>query len=211
MRELNDVDKQILKIARKLFIEHGIVDTEMKDIATKLGTSRSTLYRHFASKNDILMLLAQEAISGIMYAVRIPDGARFKNGFEMLAWQIRQLTEILITHVEDVIFLRDFDFLFSKEYPETSETSSFLQQIYGVDIEGGFRDTIIKGIVDKSIRPIDNVDLMTLTIAHGCIALAQRILPREELFIKEHGYGQEIIRNYAESMLDLLKNDSAGK
>ena len=116
-RELTQTDLGILEVARKLFLEQGIMRTEMKDIAHRMGCSRSTLYRHFASKDEILMVLATNAIIMFNAAVQIPDSLRFVCGFDALEWQLNSLMETLISHVEDVTFLRDFDCLFTKSYP----------------------------------------------------------------------------------------------
>ena len=113
MRELTETDMHILKTARKMFIDQGIVKTQMKDLAKKLGCSRSTLYRHFPSKGDILFLLARQALELIEKAVQIPDSLKFSCGYDALLWQMNALVETLIFHIDDVIFLRDFDSYFS--------------------------------------------------------------------------------------------------
>ncbi|WP_210617485.1 TetR/AcrR family transcriptional regulator [Mammaliicoccus lentus] len=51
-----DIRKQILEIADKLFQENGYDKTSMDKIAKESGVSRRTLFRYFESKSEILFL-----------------------------------------------------------------------------------------------------------------------------------------------------------
>lgn len=208
MRVLDDTDKEILRISRKLFIEYGIINTEMKDIAKKLGRSRSTLYRHFSDKNEILMLLAEGATSMIRNAIKIPDGVRFICGFDEFSWQMDSLVNVLTTNVDQVMFLRDFDCLYTKEYPDIPETETFLEGISQARANNLIKRSVERGIEDGSIVSIENPELFSLAMVHGTIAMAQRILPREKIYIQEYGYGQEILRCHVKFILGQIKNKS---
>lgn len=209
MRVLDDTDKKILEISRELFIAQGIMNTEMKDIAKKLGISRSTLYRHFSDKSEILMLLAERATVMIYRALMVPEGMRFLCGFDELAWQMDSLVTVLTTNVEEIMFLRDFDCLYTREYPNIPETGTFLEGIQQAKTNNLLKKSIERGIEDGSIIEMENPELFSLTVIHGTLAMAQRILPRENNYIQEYGYGQEILRYYVKFFLDkILKNKS---
>jgi AcrR family transcriptional regulator len=45
----------ILSAARQCYLDEGISKTGMRDIAGAAGVARSTLYRYFASSNDVLV------------------------------------------------------------------------------------------------------------------------------------------------------------
>lgn len=45
---------QVIAAARALFAEQGTLDVSMGDIAERAGVSRSTLYNHFATRDDVL-------------------------------------------------------------------------------------------------------------------------------------------------------------
>ena len=55
------------------------------------------------------------------------------------------------------------------------------------------RDSLERGIQDGSIRCKEEPEQLLLTLNHGCIAMAQRVLPREKIFRWEHGYGRELL------------------
>lgn len=53
---------QILLAARTLIAEHGVAETSIRMLASQVGVSEGALYRHFASKEEIIEdLLTQEA------------------------------------------------------------------------------------------------------------------------------------------------------
>ncbi|WP_159501183.1 TetR/AcrR family transcriptional regulator [Microbacterium sp. 18062] len=55
--------ERILNDARALFASEGYADTSMRTIAERVGVSKSSLFHHFASKEDLLraMLVARDA------------------------------------------------------------------------------------------------------------------------------------------------------
>jgi AcrR family transcriptional regulator len=48
---------EILRVALELFTQKGFEGTSVRDIATALGITQSSLYYHFASKDDIVATL----------------------------------------------------------------------------------------------------------------------------------------------------------
>ena len=206
MRELTEIDERILEESRKQFLEQGIINTEMKDIAKRLGCSRSTLYRHFASKGDILMLLARRALAVIDQSVRIPEDKVFGCGYDELEWQMYSMVKAQVLHIEDVTFLRDFDCLFTKGYPDTAEKDDFLNDVSNSMALMRVKESILRGMEDGSIKHFNDPDLLALTVTNANLSMGQRILPRESLYIEEHGYGRELLRCQMEVLLASIKN-----
>ena len=52
--EKNDLHISIITKANELFHKHGIKEVKMDDIATALGISKRTLYKHFDNKEELL-------------------------------------------------------------------------------------------------------------------------------------------------------------
>ena len=52
-RNGNHTKELIARTALKLFVAKGIAETTVRDIATAAGLAEGTLYRHFASKEDL--------------------------------------------------------------------------------------------------------------------------------------------------------------
>jgi AcrR family transcriptional regulator len=72
--------ERILDIALELFVEQGYEKTSLRDIATRLGTTKAALYYHFERKQDIFLelhlrlhALVREALEELE---RLEDGQR---------------------------------------------------------------------------------------------------------------------------------------
>ena len=51
---------RILKAARDIFAQEGFRDAEVKTIAKQAGVGKATIYKHFESKDDILLKIVEE-------------------------------------------------------------------------------------------------------------------------------------------------------
>ena len=54
--------QQLLDVAARLFKERGYHGATLQDVADEIGVTRSALYHYFSSKEEILYLLAQQAL-----------------------------------------------------------------------------------------------------------------------------------------------------
>src|SRR5262245_51981527 len=57
-----DRKHRIVAAASRLFSEHRFVDVQMDDVARSAGVAKPTLYRYFATKEDLFL----EALGGIL-------------------------------------------------------------------------------------------------------------------------------------------------
>ncbi|REJ06060.1 TetR/AcrR family transcriptional regulator [Microbacterium bovistercoris] len=57
--------EQVLQIAVALFNEQGYDATSVSDLATRLGLTKSALYHHFDSKEQLLELALDSALGGL--------------------------------------------------------------------------------------------------------------------------------------------------
>jgi AcrR family transcriptional regulator len=64
--------QKLMAAARELFAERG-VQTEMKDIADRAGVGVGTLYRNFATKDDLVSALIAEVVSGFAEAFELAE------------------------------------------------------------------------------------------------------------------------------------------
>ncbi len=202
--KFKETDEKILMIARRLFSQSGIMNIEMKDICRELGCSRSTLYRHFSSKEAILFRLTGESVDKVMDAAIIPPRMKFENGYKALSWQLRAQVAFMLNNVDEITFMRDFDFFYTRLIPDTEEKTAFERELVSTRGRTEMLESILTGIKDGSIRRQENPELTLYTLINSCIALAQRILPREGIFKKELKYGREMIEMQVELLLDSL-------
>ena len=201
-----ETDEKILVIARRMFAQRGIVNVEMKDICLEIGCSRSTLYRHYSSKEEILIDLTHESVRKIMDAAIIPPRMTFENGYEALSWQLRSQMNYMMNNTDEVVFIRDFDYFFTKNIPTTPQGKEFEENMSKNRGRDELLGSLKKGINDGSIHQVNDLDLTIYTLVNTCIAISQRILPRESIYRTEVGYGREMIEDSVNMLLQGLKN-----
>jgi AcrR family transcriptional regulator len=98
--------REILRAAMKLFGEHGLAATSIRDIARESGYTNPALYRHFPSKEHLALHLF-ETCHRRMWA-RCHDAIASAEGFEAkLDGYIGQWLDLADEHPEVVAFLSD--------------------------------------------------------------------------------------------------------
>jgi len=65
----NGAEARILNAALRCFARHGLLRTSMADIATEAGLSRTSLYKHFASREEVFSALCRRVNVGVRRAV----------------------------------------------------------------------------------------------------------------------------------------------
>ena len=55
--------RQILDIARDVFLRDGFSGTSMSEISAKVGGSKGTLYAYFASKNELFQAVLEDFLA----------------------------------------------------------------------------------------------------------------------------------------------------
>ena len=135
--------QQIVDIIRNIISSKGIEYVTISEIATKIGTSKTAIYRHFKSKQDILSLLIDNIEETLMEAL---DKAIVSED------PVQNLKNVLLAHLT-----------YARERRETS----FIV-IMGVM---QFSDVIIRKkisqLIEKYLRKIEKI--LTSAIKSGLI------------------------------------------
>ena len=66
---------QVLDVAVQEFIAHGYDATSVASLAERLGLSKSALYHHYASKEQLLEVALEEALGGLEGVLASAQGA----------------------------------------------------------------------------------------------------------------------------------------
>ncbi|WP_377267626.1 TetR/AcrR family transcriptional regulator [Peterkaempfera sp. SMS 1(5)a] len=62
--------KQILEAARRCFLRDGFHSTSMQDLFAESGLSAGAVYRHFASKNEMITAIVEENMRDVLAMVQ---------------------------------------------------------------------------------------------------------------------------------------------
>ncbi|WP_396652243.1 TetR/AcrR family transcriptional regulator [Microbacterium paludicola] len=96
--------ERILEIAVEMFIAQGYDATSVSALATRLGLSKSALYHHFASKEELLQVALDEALGGLE-AVLAEAEAREGSARERLEHMLRGAVLVLADRLAYVTLL----------------------------------------------------------------------------------------------------------
>ena len=95
---------QVLGIAVSLFNEKGYDATSVSDLAERLGLTKSALYHHFASKEHVLDLALDDALTSLERVLEHPE-AQHGPADAQLAHVIRGAVRVLIEKLPSVTLL----------------------------------------------------------------------------------------------------------
>ncbi|MGL4256338.1 TetR/AcrR family transcriptional regulator [Microbacterium sp.] len=95
---------QVLGIAVALFNEQGYDATSVADVAARLGLTKSALYHHFDSKEQLLALALDEALSALEGVLDLP-AARTGSASERLAAVLHGAVGVLVDRLAYVTLL----------------------------------------------------------------------------------------------------------
>lgn len=96
--------QQILEIAVATFIESGYDATSVSALAERLGLSKSALYHHFASKEQLLSRALDEALGGLEGVLREPAALTGTAG-DRLGHVLRRAVQVLVDRLPYVTLL----------------------------------------------------------------------------------------------------------
>lgn len=96
----------VLRTAIDLFIQQGYDATSISDLAGELGVTKSAVYHHFASKEELLAAALDEALTGldavVAEAVRTDDG---RSAAQRLRVTVESAVRLLAEHRPAVTLL----------------------------------------------------------------------------------------------------------
>jgi AcrR family transcriptional regulator len=94
----------LLQVAVKLFNERGYDGTSMEDLAVKLGITKSAIYHHVPSKDELLRLAVNRALDGL-FAVVAESEASPGPAIDRLEFLLRGSVAVLVEQLPFVTLL----------------------------------------------------------------------------------------------------------
>lgn len=94
----------MLAVAVRLFNEQGYDATSVADLAARLGVTKSALYHHFSSKEELLVVALDSALDALEAVLGEP-GATAGSATDRLRFVLGRATDVLVTHLPAVTLL----------------------------------------------------------------------------------------------------------
>lgn len=95
----------VLRAAIGLFNERGYDATSVADLARELGLSKSAIFHHVSSKEDLLAAALDEALEGLTAAAESASAASTASAHERLRATVAESVRILAAHLPAVTLL----------------------------------------------------------------------------------------------------------
>jgi AcrR family transcriptional regulator len=95
--------KQIMDAARKLIVRSGSEHVTVRNMAKEVGITEAAIYRHFKSKREILLFLADSVADGLLHDIDMARNVGFTS--------LETIDEILRTHLSGIEQKRGMSFL----------------------------------------------------------------------------------------------------
>lgn len=182
------VKKRILKIAKEKFLKYGFYKVSMDSLVKELRTSKSSLYNHYASKEELVKAVIDSLnleINSSLDDILNDDKLSFKG--KLVA--VSEFTKNLLTTVSDD-FLRDLEI-------NTPQIWQYYQQTRLERINKYYRSLFELGVKEGLVRDDISIDLI-LAIYLNIMELP---LKTEHIsFLKE--YNQNIYEDTSEVFLN---------
>lgn len=177
MGRIKDIQrKNIITQAALVFMEKGMFETVMNEIAEKAGITRRTIYRYFETKEDLAYaVMAQMMEQWNAYQLEV-YGKLEGCGIEKLETFLYRLIQYMEERRDFISFAGEFDFYFKGNLP--ANLNSEIKEHYVAVIHNS-EDLLMKiveeGLSDGSIRIEDDPHLTVFTISNVLWSFGQRI------------------------------------
>jgi len=197
-------EETILKAAEKLFIEKGIENTTMQDIADEANLGVATVFRLFQKKERIIVAVATkklELIRDIFQKIASMD----KTCYEKMEHLLEHLIQNLYPNHNDATkILENFDTYAARITDEPEEIGMF-KSVYR-EISGIFSKIIEEGMRDGSVRTDIDIRGTLITLINAAAIFSRKLsLQRSILFIQLDLEPEQQLEILKGIILDYLK------
>jgi AcrR family transcriptional regulator len=206
-----ETEKIIIEAAKKKFTELGIARVTMNDIAEEAGLTRRTIYRYFASKEE----MAYQVMLSYMKIWNDQQQNLAKdlkgNGIQKLEALFIRLLEYMLENIHIMKFLSNFDDYFKDEsnfvLDETIKKKA--NQSFHLS-DHLFEEIIEEGIKDGSIKPLEDKERVLPTMINVLWNFGMAIAVRGKHIGEDAGLDAvEMFRCQVELYMEALKGDKA--
>ena len=181
MRELQD--EFIAKEALKLFLKSSIAGVTMAMIAKEVGVGEATLYRHFITKQNIVLRSVLILANNVLEEFKEISE---ETGYKELEAFFNIFYDTFKNNKEFFSFINEFDAFILQE---GFEAKGYDENI--LSFKDSFIKSYNKGLNDNTVNKIDDIDTFyfatTQSLLNLCKKLAQKaIVKSDESISKEN-------------------------
>jgi AcrR family transcriptional regulator len=181
----------ILEVSEDLFIEKGIEQVTIGDIAQTSRLTRNTIYKYFTNKEQI----AQEIFKMITKDWRDRNERDIwgfqGTGYERLEKFVTVFFNYLYQNPREAGFVAELNYLYAKKWSVDEFTETMLGNL--CEDRQFFFDSIQAGIQDGSLRADVAPELMLAAFFNFVSGMTSRLGEMGDKVEKEFGYSSQVI------------------
>ena len=163
-------ETSILEAAKKVFLAKGLIAATIDDIAAEAELGKGTLYRHYRSKEDIMLAINEQATREL-HVLYAKEAAEEGTGLEKILRMMRTYYAFVMANPAYFGFIAFFE----SPLPTTSagvvyETTNAINEL--------FQTAFQQGITDGSMRTDLKPELMANTLWASSYGMMQFIVSK---------------------------------
>lgn len=181
--------QRIIDEGFRLFAEHGIEQVSITQIGKAAGVDRSSVFRYYPSKLDLVMTIANKKWEEYMvwYRFTLPEREREQmTGADILKWYMDVFLDLYRNHSDILRFNYDLNSFVRSECGQVQQP--YLQVID--ELGKSFHKVYLKGVQDGTIRKDMPEKAMFSSSFHIMLAAATRYA-MGLLYVPEEGSDPE--------------------
>ena len=187
----------IVEVANRLFLQRGIRDVTIKDIANEAEIGEATIYRHFSKKQNIVLASALSLKEKVFQGYF--DLSKGVTGFEKLSIFYNSYLNIFHHSPEYFYFINEFD-----AYMCMEENVSLEEYEKEVDsFKTPYLEAYQLGLKDKTIRKVDSIETFYLSSTHALLELCKK-MSANRVLLKQDRNNQKA--NEIECLIKIILN-----
>lgn len=180
----------IIETALQLFLEKDMSQITMKEIGSKAGISRVTLYKYYNSLHEIAFDVHSKVLSELHrnHRQQIDKG---ENGAHKLQLYFESFVEILQTKPDIFRFTAFFDLLYREYHPAAEQEARYKELLKkGKQL---MIDILEEGARDGSLRGDLSIPMTAEMIQYSLMNMAQKIAIRGKMLKLMRGTEPEAV------------------
>ena len=177
---MSAADERVVSCAAELFLERGIANVKMTDIAEASDVGVATIYRHFSTKVTIAVetaILMWQRFNKDIHDLVESDEFLVMDGADRLEALFAAYCSTYVYHADFVHFLEEFDHLIQAENPDPNRLVAYGQTVDSFYFI--FEDAYLMGRADGSVSREVDFPVFYRAVAHALMGVAGKLLRGE--------------------------------
>ncbi len=179
-------ETSILEAAKKVFLAKGLIAATIDDIAAEAELGKGTLYRHYRSKEDIMLAISEQATSEL-YALYAKAAAGNDSGLAKVLRMMRLYYAFVIENPAYFGFIAFFESPFPATnagvvYETTKATYELFQEVLQQGMSDGSLRTDLKAALMANTLWASSYGMMQFIVSKGVHLAEERQIDLNELF-----------------------------